>query len=121
MNLNKYQEYKTQSVLTMTPGEMLILLYDEMLKRLTRAEFALDKQEYELFDQSIARCVDIVKYLKDTLDYQYDISRELRHMYDFFMMELGRISAGRKKEIIKELIPLVKDLRDTFQEAAKKV
>lgn len=117
--MNKYHEYKTQSVLTMTPGEMLILLYDELVKRLVRAEFALDKQEYELFESSIKRCVEIVKYLKDTLNYQYSISQELRQMYDFYIMELGRISAGRNKEVIKELVPLVKELRDTFQEAAK--
>lgn len=121
MNLNKYQQYKTQSVLTMTPGEMLVLLYDELLKRLSRAEFALEKEEYELFEQSITRCVDIVVYFKDTLDYKFEISQELRAMYDFFILELGRIKAGRSKEVINELMPLVRELRDTFDEAAKRV
>ena len=35
-----YQHYKEQTVNTMTPGEMLNLLYDELLKRLTMAELA---------------------------------------------------------------------------------
>lgn len=120
MNLNKYQQYKTQSVLTMTQGEMLVLLYDELLKRLSRARFSLDQEDYVLFEQSVTRCVDIVTYLKDTLDYKYDISRELRNMYDFFILELGRLSAGRNKAVIEELVPLVKDLRNTFEEAAKR-
>lgn len=120
MNLNKYQQYKTQSVLTMTPGEMLILLYDELLKRLSRANYALEQEDYVLFEQSVTRSVEIVTYLKDTLDYKYDISQELRNMYDFFILELGRISAGRSKQVIEELIPLVKDLRNTFDEAAKR-
>lgn len=120
MSLNRYQDYKTQSVLTMTPGEMLILLYDELLKRLIKAEIALDAENYEVFDQSVTRCVEIVKYLKDTLNYQYAISQELRQMYDFYIMELGRISAGRQKAVIQELLPLVRELRDTFQEADKR-
>ncbi len=117
---NGYQEYKTQSVMTMTPGEMLLLLYDEMTKRLKRAELALDKEDYVLFDASVERCRDIVRYLKDTLNFNYDISRELNAMYDFFLYELSRLSAGRKKEIIGELTPLVRELREAFAEAAKK-
>lgn len=119
MGLNGYQQYKEQSVMTMTPGEMLLLLYDELLKRLMRAELALEKEEYELFGQSVLRCREIVQYLKDTLNYEYPISRELRQMYDFFLYELSRIEAGRKKEVIAELKPLVKDLREAFQEAEK--
>ena len=41
MNQNGYQQYKTQSINTMTKAEMLILLYDELIKRLIRAEIAL--------------------------------------------------------------------------------
>lgn len=119
MGLNGYQQYKEQSVMTMTPGEMLLLLYDELLKRLMRAELALDKEEYELFSHSVTRCKEIVQYLKDTLNYEYPISQELRQMYDFFLYELSRIEAGRKKEVIVELKPLVKDLREAFQEAEK--
>ncbi|MCI8645245.1 MAG: flagellar export chaperone FliS [Firmicutes bacterium] len=119
MALNGYQQYKEQSVMTMTPGEMLLLLYDELLKRLMRAELALDKEEYELFGQSVTRCKEIVQYLKDTLNYEYPISHELRQMYDFFLYELSRIEAGRKKEVITELKPLVKELREAFQEAGK--
>lgn len=119
MGLNGYQQYKEQSVMTMTPGEMLLLLYDELLKRLMRAELALDKEDYDLFSQSIIRCKEIVQYLKDTLNYEYAISQELRQMYDFFLYELSRIEAGRKKEVIGELKPLVKELREAFQEAEK--
>ncbi len=122
MNANRgYTQYKEQAVMTMTSSEMLLLLYDELLKRLKRAELALEKEDYELFTASITRSKDIVRYLKNSLDYQYAISRELRRMYDFFLYELSRIEAGRRKDVIGELKPLVKDLRDTFEEAGKAV
>ena len=35
-----YQQYKEQSINTMTPGELLMLLYDELVKRGARAELA---------------------------------------------------------------------------------
>lgn len=120
MSLNNgYQQYKEQSVMTMTSGEMLLLLYDELIKRLTRAELALEKQDYPLFNASISRSREIVLYLKSTLNSEYGISRELRQMYDFFLYELSRVEAGRNPQIIEEMKPLVKDLRDAFEEAGK--
>lgn len=114
-----YQHYKEQTVNTMTPGEMLNLLYDEMLKRLTRAELALEKEDYELFEQSIQRATDIVTYLKNTLNYDYEISAELRRMYDFFLYEFSRIRAGRNTDVIEEVRPLIIELRDAFKEAQR--
>lgn len=119
MNAYGYQNYKTQAVNTMTPGEMLSLLYDELLKRLTRAELALEKKDYELFDQSMRRSVDIVNYLKNTLNYNYEISAELKRMYDFFLYEFSRISAGRNVKVISEVRPLIIELRDAFKEAQR--
>ncbi|MBE5985809.1 MAG: flagellar export chaperone FliS [Paenibacillaceae bacterium] len=119
MAANGYQHYKEQTVNTMTPGEMLNLLYDELLKRLTRSELALENKDYELFEQSIQRSMDIVTYLKDTLNFQYEISNELKRLYDFFIYELVRIKAGRNSAIIAEIRPLIMDLRDSFREAQR--
>lgn len=116
---NDYRQYKSHSVMTMTAGEMLLLLYDELGKRLKRAELALQKGDFELFDASVQRSVDIVQYLKDTLNFNYEISFELNRMYDFFLYELSRLSAGRNPDIIKDLHPLVKELHDAFDEASK--
>ena len=120
MNYSGLQNYKDQSIMTMTQGELLIILFDELLKRLTRAEFALDNEKFDVFDQSIERSQEIVEYLKASLDFQYEISGEINRMYDFFIYEISRIKAGRKKEIIAEMKPLVKELRDAFEEASAK-
>lgn len=119
MYQNGYQQYKMQAVNTMTKGEMLLLLYDELIKRLTRAEMALEKEDYEVFEASVKRSGEIVQYLKDTLNTEYSISRELQRMYDFFLYEVSRLQASRNKAVIEELRPLVMELRDAFREANK--
>lgn len=120
MDQKGYQEYKMQSINTMTRGEMLLLLYDELIKRLNRAKLALEAEDYGLFDKSVERCHDIVIYLKDTLNMEYQISYELKRMYDFFIFEISRLQSGRHVEVIEELKPLVADLREAFEEADKK-
>ena len=119
MYQNGYEQYKMQSVNTMTRGEMLLLLYDELIKRLTRAQLALDEEDYELFEQAVQRSKDIVHYLDKTLNLDYQISHELRRMYEFFLYELSRLQAGRNSAVIQELKPLVMELRDAFREASK--
>lgn len=121
MDMSGFQHYKEQSVNTMTSGELLLILYDELLKRLLRAQLALKKEDYPLFDQSVNRASEIVRYLQNTLDTQYEISRELSRMYEFFLYELSRLHAGRSETVIEELKPLVEELRNAFREAAKQV
>ena len=119
MYQNGYQQYKMQSVNTMTHSEMLLLLYDELIKRLTRAQIALGNKDYDLFEKSVQRSREIVRYLDETLNMEYSISYELRRMYEFFLYELSRLQAGRNAAVVDELKPLVADLRDAFKEASK--
>ncbi len=119
MYRNGYQQYKMQSVNTMTSGEMLLLLFDELIKRLGKAQIALEDKNYDVFNESVTRSREIVQYLNETLNMNYQISFELRRMYQFFLYELGRLQAGRRTAVIQELKPLVTELRDAFREASK--
>lgn len=119
MYRNGYQQYKMQSVNTMTSSEMLLLLFDELIKRLGRAQIALEDKNYDLFNESVIRSREIVQYLNNTLNMNYKISYELRRMYQFFLYELSRLQAGRRVVVIQELKPLVVELRDAFKEASK--
>lgn len=121
MYRNGYEQYKMQSVNTMTSSEMLLLLFDELMKRLARAQVALEDENYDMFNQSVQRSKEIVQYLNATLNMNYKISYELRRMYEFFLYELSRLQAGRRVAIIQELKPLVSELRDAFREASKSV
>lgn len=119
MNINGYQQYKQQSISTMTNGEMLILLYDESIKRLTMAQFALDKKDYVQFGECIERTEKIIRYLSSILDRKYAISSDLYRLYDYFLFQLGRLRAGRDKEILIDLKGKITEIRDTFKEADK--
>lgn len=119
MDVRGYQQYKEQSVNTMTQSELLLLLYDELVKRATRAELALTKQDFPLFEASVDRCVDIIHYLDDTLDPQFEISGDLTRLYEFFCFQFSRIKAGRSVEELQRLKPMLSDLRDTFRTASK--
>jgi flagellar protein FliS len=119
MDMKGYQQYKEQSVNTMTQGELLLLLYDELYKRLSQAELMLDQKNYPVYESSIERAVAIVDYLDSTLDRQYPISGNLAQLYEYFTYELGRAKIGRRKEVLTHVKSMVGELRDAFRQAQK--
>lgn len=119
MDTKGYQQYKQQSINSMTPGELLMLLYDELVKRSTLASLALDKADWPRFEGALDRCIDIVNYLDETLDRQYPISHDLSRMYDYFTYQMGRIKIGRNKAELERLRPMLAEMRDAFRAAEK--
>ncbi len=115
----EYRDQREQTINAMSPGELLLLLYDELVKRLMRAELALKKPDYDLFEADIDRSLEIIRYLDDTLDRQYSVGRDLARLYDFFGYELNRVKAGRNKTELERVKTMVIELRDSFREAEK--
>ena len=119
MDQKNFKQYKLQSINTMTQGEMLITLYDELIKRLKQAERALEDDDKDVYQDCIARSVRIIQYLKNTLRREFEISRNLNALYDYFIYELGRASARRNEEIIGEVRSFAQELRDSFRQASR--
>lgn len=119
MDNKGFRGYKDQAINTMTQGELLLMLYDELVKRLTRAELALEKKDYELFEASVNRSLEIISYLDDTLDRQYPISMNLDRLYEFFSYELQRVKAGRNRTELERVKTMVGELRDAFRGAQR--
>lgn len=113
-----FQQYKENSIDTMTQSELLLTLYDELIKRLTRAEIALEKGEQSVMVESVDRSVQIIKYLSNTLDRSYEISGNLSRLYEFFCYELMRVKAGRNLEELRRVKRMTGELRDAFRTAA---
>ena len=55
--------------------------------------------------------------MSDSLDMSYPISKDLYRLYDYFSYQIGRLRAGRRKEVADELKEMLFDLRNTFKEA----
>lgn len=119
MDVRGYNQYKEQSINSMTSEELLLLLYDELVKRITLAEISLEKQDYPTFEAAATRCIDIINYLDQTLDRSVPISREITRMYEYFTYSLGRIRIGRNKKLLAHIKPMLIEFRDTFRQAER--
>ena len=118
-----YSQYKENSIYSMSGAEMLMLLFDESIKRLTRAEISLEDKNYRDFEDCIQRATKIIRYLIDILNMEYPISYDLRRIYTYLIYDLSRVKAGRerRKDEIGRIRHILSELREGFEGASKQV
>ncbi len=121
--MNGYGQYKEKSIYSMSGPELLLLLFDEAIKRLTRAEISLKDKNYSDFDDCLQRTSRIVRYLTDILDMRQPISHDLRRIYTYLVYDLSMVKAGRERrqEEIGRIRHILSELREGFDGASKQV
>ena len=117
MPVNPYQQYQRQSVMTMTQGEMLTKLYDEVIKQMSGAKICLTEKDLSGVNNALQKAQRILFYLKSTLDFKYEISGNLDALYDFFIKRIVQANLKKDAAMLDEIIPMIEDLRDTFVQA----
>lgn len=116
---NPYQQYKEQSLSTLTPGELLIKLFDELVKQMTLAKIKIGVKDYGAVNNALVKSQTILNTLANSLDMRYPISKELKSMYAFILQQLLQANLKKDSKIIDDCIPLVRDLRESFDQADK--
>ncbi len=117
--LNPFEQYKKTSVNTMTKGELLILLFDEAIKKLKQSKILMENDDLKNANISIEKTRKIFNHLIVTLDDKYQLSQDLEDMYMFFNSQLIKASSMKSTKYIDDILPMVKDLRNTWAEADK--
>ena len=121
MTYNALNQYKQNTVFTATPEELTLMLYDGGIKFMNIAGYSIENNHMEKAHESLIRAQDIVIELKSSLNMDYEISTNLRKLYDFIIDKLIDANISKKKEPIDEALEILTELRDTWKEAMKDV
>lgn len=107
--------------MTMTKGEMLTKLYDEIIKQLNNGIHHINANDIASADPCLQKARTIFDYLQSTLDKQYDISANLQSLYRFFNEQIMTAIIRKQVKPLEEIIPMVEELKDAFIQADKSV
>ena len=116
---NLYQQYKAQSLETLTKGEIVVKLFEEASKQISMGIFFANSGNTFKSFNCIAKAQKIIQTLNFSLDMKYAISIELREMYLFIYQKLNEANAKKDVTLMREMLSLVDDLKVTFRQAEK--
>lgn len=116
---NPYVQYQQQSVLTATPGELTLMLYNGCIKFIKQGQQAIHAKDIPSAHATISRAQDIIIEFMATLDMQYEVSENLMALYDYIHRRLIEANLQKDAAILDECLELVTTLRDTWAEAVR--
>lgn len=119
--INPYQQYKENSILTASPEELVLMLYNGILRFIEEAKMAIEKKDFNKANNSILRAQDIITELMLTLDMNYEISKNLYSLYDYMKRRLIEANIKKDIKILDEVSGFAYDLKQTWNAALSKI
>jgi len=120
MNLaNTANMYKNQQIMTASPEELTLMLYNGAVRFVNESMQALDQGNLEKANSANLRAQDIVKEFMATLDMQYEISHSLLALYDYIEFRLIQGNLKKDKQQLSEARDMLLELRDTWSQVIK--
>ncbi|NLB78679.1 MAG: flagellar export chaperone FliS [Clostridiaceae bacterium] len=116
---NAQNAYKQNAILTASPEELTLMLYNGLVKFIMIAQKAVDDKDIQKAHENIIRAEDIIIEFRSTLDMQYELSQGLAMLYEYMTDRLMEANITKDREILEEVLHLAKDLRDTWAQAMK--
>lgn len=114
---NPYQTYQQNSVITASPQELTLMLYNGCLKFIKLAKRAMDEGRIEEKNTNLIKAQNIIQEFQITLDRDIAISEGLAQLYEYIYGRLIEANMKNDLAILEEAEGQVKELRDTWKEA----
>jgi flagellar protein FliS len=107
--------YKTNSVLTASPGQLIVMLYDGARRFLYQAGVAMGDGDTLGAHNKLERAENILRHLRSTLDMeQGQISDRLHGIYTFSLAHLRQARLDQDPAKVNEVSDMLGRLRDSW-------
>lgn len=119
LNSQMAAAYKNQQVMTASPEQLTLLLYNGALRFLNESIQALESGAREKSHNANIRVQAIIGEFMATLDMNYEFAKNWAALYEY--VEHCLIEGNIKKDVqlLHNAKAILEDMRDTWQEAMK--
>lgn len=116
---NAYAQYKNSKVLTASPAELTLMLYEGAIKFCNIAILAMEQKEIEKAHINIRKAQKIIEHLMATLDMKYPVAKDFDNMYQYLLRRLSEANISKDPEILKEILTHLHAIRDNWKEVIR--
>ena len=117
---NAYQQYANNKVMTASPAELTLMLYEGAIKFVNIALGAIEEKDVQKAHTNILKAEHIIDYLRQTLDMKYAVAQDFENVYSYLSKRLIEANIHKDKEIMEEVVKHLRSMRDNWKEVMKK-
>ena len=115
-----YAAYNNSKILTASPAELTLMLYDGAIKFANIAIMAIEKHDIEKAHNNIVKTERIILEFQATLDDKYPVAKDFYAVYTYLIQRLREANMKKDPEILEEVLKHLRTMRDTWKEVMAK-
>ena len=115
--INAYRSNRASSAEYSSPHQLITMLLDGAMERITRAIGHIERREIAAKGESISRTVGIIDYLLSSLDSGIDdgrVSSNLAALYEYMLQRLTEANLLNDPALLEEVRNLLGEVRDAW-------
>lgn len=116
---NAYAAYNNSKIMTASPAELTLMLYEGAVKFCNIAIVAVEKNDIEKAHNNIVKVENIISEFQATLDHKYPVAEHFDNVYRYLQERLLQANLKKDKEILEEVLGHLRTMRDTWKEVMK--
>lgn len=118
-NLKGYAAYANSKIMTATPAELTLMLYEGAIKFCNIAIMGIEEKDIEKTHNNIKKVENIITEFQVTLDHKYPVADDFDNIYKYLKDRLLEANVKKDKDILEEVLGHLRTMRDTWKEVMK--
>ncbi len=118
---NMANVYKQQQIMTASPEELTLMLYNGAIRFVTESIQAIGQKDVERAHKKNMRAQNIVRELMSSTDTQYELSHDWLRLEEYILYRLVQGNIQKDVAQLEEAKKLLTEFRDTWVEVIKQV
>ncbi len=111
-----YDTYQKQKILTATPAELTLMLYEGAIKFINIAIMSIEKKDITKAHNNIMKAQRIIEEFRSTLNFKYPVAKEFDVVYEYLLRRLVEANLKKDINILEECLVHLRGMRDTWKE-----
>ena len=116
---NPYAKYANNKVLTASPAELTLMLYEGAIKFCNLAKIDMEKGEYGGAMEHVKKARNIIVELQTTLDFKYPAAKDFDLIYSYVFDRLTESNTKHDIEALEQALEEIRELRDIWKQLMK--
>ncbi len=116
---NPYAQYSNNKVMTASPGELTLMLYEGAIKFCNIAISGMEQGNVQKAHDNIKKTQRIIEEFQITLNHDYPVAKHFDAVYSYLIRRLIEANLKKDTEILEEVLTHLRTMRDTWKEVMR--